>query len=106
MAGRSAAAELPPSPSSSTVGMSENGQSAGLQTPSTDSSRSPSPAGQVIASVAPREGQLTAQALSLPTGSLHGPAVVVHAPQFHWQATTALQPGADEEARTVIDRLA
>ena len=105
MAGRSAVVELPPSPSSSssTVGMSENGQSAGLPTPSTDSFRSSSPAGQVLASMPPRDGHLSAHALSMPTGSLHVPAVVVHAPQFHW---TTVQPGADEEARTVIDRLA
>ena len=105
MADRSAAADIPPSPSSSTAQMSENGQSAGTPTPSTDSSRSSSPAGQVITLVPPEDVHLSAHTLSMPTGSLHTPAVVVHAPQFHWQATT-VQPGADEEARTVIDRLA
>ena len=91
--------------SSSTVGMSENDQLAGTPTPSTDSSRSSSPADQVIAPVPPGDVHLSAHALSMPTGSLHTPAVVVHAPQFHWQATT-VQPGADEEARAVIDRFA
>ena len=47
----------------------------------------------------------TALQPSLPTLGPLAPTVLVHAPHFHWQATT-VQSGVDEEARSVLKRVA
>ena len=39
------------------------------------------------------------------SGGEHAAVTLVHAPHYSWQATT-VAPGADNEARAVIDRLA
>ena len=41
----------------------------------------------------------------MPLGKVHAAMTLVHAPHYTWQATT-VAPGADTEARAVIDRLA
>ena len=41
----------------------------------------------------------------MPLGKVHAAMTLVHAPHYAWQTTT-VAPGADTEARVVIDRLA
>ena len=89
MADRSAAADIPPSPSSSSSSgqMSENGVPTSSPSPELQ---------QALVGPLQSDPQLQASPMfggtalqpSLPTLGPLAPTVLVHAPHFHWQATT------------------
>ena len=95
----------------SSGGMSENGQAPPLSSPSPTPSTSDSPRDQLVLREEPAisagEGSrpfVLSQHVA-PLAEPQASLTLVHAPHYHWQATS-VQSGADSEARAVIDRMA